>query len=323
LTRVLVTGATGFIGAHAVRGLAAAGFQVVALLRPGHVPQGSVEAAYAADLTDRRALAAALDGVEVVVHLAGRAHVMKESATDPIAAFRAVNVAGTRALLAEADAVRHVILASSVKAVGESTADHAWSSGSVPRPVTAYGVSKREAEIAVEQWSARTGRAATILRLPLVYGAGVKGNMYRLMKFVDSGMPLPLGAVRNRRSLLFVGNLVDALCALAAQPAAGCRTFFAADGQDLSSPELIRLLATALGRRARMIPVPPAWFLAAGRLGDRLAPVLPLPLSSAAVSRLLGSLQVDAAPLHAVAGVPRYSPADGVEVMVRWYQGQQ
>jgi nucleoside-diphosphate-sugar epimerase len=312
---VLVTGASGFVGRHLTRDFAARGWSVRGLVRPGAAAlEPGVEPAPAADLLDRDAVRRACAGVDTVVHLAARVHVMRDTAADPLAEFRRTNVEGTRVLIeaAAAAGVRRVLFASSVKAVGEATPDGCWGDDVGARPIDPYGVSKLEAEEVVRA----SGAGATILRLPLVYGIGVKGNMRTLFAAVRRGLPLPLGAVRNRRSLLYTGNLAAAVHAVLAAPAAAGETFFVSDDHDLSTPELVRQIARALGRPARLLPVPPSLFRAAGAVGDMVGRVAPFPLGSGAVERLLGSLCLDVSRLRAVAGYrPPFTPAEGLREM--------
>jgi nucleoside-diphosphate-sugar epimerase len=319
---VLVTGATGFVGRYLSAELAARGWQVRGLVRGGSLPAG-VQAAPAADLLDHEALRRAVRGADAVVHLAARVHVMRESAADPLAEFRRTNVEGTRVLAAEAAAagVRSFVLASSVKAMGEAT-EACWTEATPPCPADPYGVSKLEAEVALREVAAAAGMGHVVLRLPLVYGPGVKGNVLRLLRLVNRGVPLPLGGVRNRRSLAYVGNVAAAVHAVLQAPAAGGETFLVSDRHDLSTPELVRLIAKALGRPARLLPVPEGLFRAAGRAGDLLARVAPCPLTSAAVDRLLGSLCVDPSRLAASTGwSPPYTPEQGLREVAAWFRG--
>lgn len=317
----LVTGASGFVGHHLSAALAGDGRPVRGLVRPGSAPLPSgVESASVQGLLDREGLRRALDGVDTVVHLAARVHVMEERAADPLAEFRRVNVEGTRLLLEEAEAagVKSFVFASSVKAMGEG-GEEVWTERTPARPVDPYGVSKLEAEALVA--AAAAALHAVSLRLPLVYGPGVKGNMLRLFHLVDRGLPIPLGAVRNCRSMAYVGNVVAAVRAVLAAPAARGETFLVSDGADLSTPELIRAIAAALGRPARLVPVPAGVFRAAGRLGD-LVLGRGRPRFAPAVDRLLGSLAVDPSKLRAVCGFhPPFTPAGGLLETARWYRG--
>ncbi|HEV2733657.1 MAG TPA: NAD-dependent epimerase/dehydratase family protein, partial [Longimicrobiaceae bacterium] len=274
------------------------------------------------DLADRAGLAAALAGADTIVHLAARVHVMRETDPDPLRAFREVNVEGTRVLLEEAAraGVRRFLFASSVKAMGEGS-ERVLTESTPAAPVDPYGISKLEAEELVRDFAALEGMHAPILRLPLVYGAGVGGNMLRLFRLVDRGVPLPLGGVRNRRSMVFVGNLVEAVRAALRAPAAPGEVFLVSDGEDLSTPGLIRCIAAALGRPARLVPVPPSLFRLGGRVGDGLARVVPFPVTSAAVERLLGSLAVDSTRLRTLCGfVPPFTVEAGLRSTAEWYR---
>ena len=306
---ILVTGSTGFIGQPLCRGLLEAGAKVRGASREGgpHPVQG-VERTPVPDPLDRAAVRAAVAGADAVVHLAGRVHVMRETASDPAAEFRRANVEAT-AVLAEAIAaagVRSLVLASTVKAVGEGNS-RPWTEDTTPEPVDPYGRSKLEAERVVAESAARHGTETVALRLPLVFGPEVKGNMLRLFRLVDRGIPLPFGAVENRRSMLYVGNLVAAVRAVLEYPAAGARTFFVSDGRDLSLALLIRLIAAALGRPARLLPVPPA--------------LLRMLLPSGEAERLIGSLTVDSSRLARATGYrPPYSVENGLRATAEWYR---
>jgi UDP-glucose 4-epimerase len=251
-------------------------------------------------------------------------HVSRDAAADSLRAFREVNVEGTRALLhaARAAGVRRFVFVSSTKAVGEWT-ERPWTDAEPPRPLDPYGVSKLEAERVVRALADEAGLHAPILRLPLAYGPGAKGNILRLFDAVARGAPLPFASIRNRRSLLFAGNFVAAVDAVVASAAAARETFFVSDGQDLSTPELIRLIADALGRRARLIPVPPAIFRAAARIGDAAGRRIRVPFDSAVERRLLGSLAVDITRFRQLTGyTPPHTPAEGLRAMAAWYLGR-
>jgi nucleoside-diphosphate-sugar epimerase len=321
---IAVTGASGFIGRALVEALAAAGAPVREVSRQAgrHAAPG-VEHARIPGL-DRDALGAAFRGSDVVVHLAGRAHRLAEDAEDPLAAFRRVNVDGTRAVLeAAADAgVRRVILASSVKAVGESN-EYPWDESTPPEPTDPYGVSKLEAERVALEAGAKGDVEAVVVRLPLVYGPGAPANVLRLLRLVDRGWPLPLGAIENRRSMLSLGNLLSAVRCLAHAPGVGGEVFFVADGVDLSTPELVRTIAAALGRPARLLRVPPGILRAAGRAGDAISGLIRFPLTSAEVDRLTGSLTVSIDKLTTRTGVaPPETPAEGWRRTAAWFRGR-
>jgi nucleoside-diphosphate-sugar epimerase len=306
---ILVTGSTGFIGQPVCRGLLEAGASVRGASREGgQHPVPGVERIGVADPLDRRAVRAAVTGADAVVHLAARVHVMQERAANPRAEFRAANVEGTR-VLAEAAAtagVRQLVLASTVKAVGEENSA-AWTEDTPAAPADPYGRSKLEAELVVRELTERHGGRAAVLRFPLVYGPGVKGNMRRLFTLVDRGVPLPFGSVTNRRSLLYVGNLVAGVRSVLTNGFRGTETFFVSDGRDLSLAALVRLIGYALGKPARLFPVPPA--------------LLRLMLPSAEAQRLIGSLTVDGSKLSRMTGYrAAHSVEEGLQATAEWYR---
>jgi nucleoside-diphosphate-sugar epimerase len=256
----------------------------------------------------------ALSGVDVVAHLAARVHVMHEGSADPLAAFRRVNVEGTVQLArcAAAAGVRRLVFLSSVKVNGESSA-RPFTEADAPAPADAYGTSKWEAELALAALARDGAFEVVTLRPPLVYGPGVRANFLRLMQAVVLGIPLPLGAIDNRRSLVYLGNLVDAIVACLAHPDVADRTWLVSDGEDLSTPVLVRRLASALAVRPRLLPVPPAMLRVLGALiGKR-----------AAVERLTGSLQVDSTALrHAAGWSPPFTVDQGLADTARWFRAR-
>lgn len=286
--RVLVTGASGFVGAAVVRKLVADGRHAVraAVRRPLAGLDRRVEQAIVGDLGRDTRWDDALRDVDAIVHAAARVHVMHEQAADPLQVFRAVNVDGTLHLArtAAAAGVRRFVFVSSIKVNGDATpAGRPFRAGDAPAPVDAYGLSKREAEDALRTLAQATPMQVAIVRAPLVYGPGVKANFASLMRAVAHGVPLPLGAIDNRRSLVALDNLVDLLVTCIEHAAAANRTFLAGDGEDLSTPDLLRRLGVALGRPARLLPVPPRWLELGAALAGR----------GAAAQRLCQSLQVD------------------------------
>ena len=216
----------------------------------GRHPVEGVQRVRVADPLDADAVRAAVEGSDAVVHLAARVHVMQERAAYPLAEFRRANVAATTVLAEQAAAagVRSFVLASTVKAVGERNTSP-WTEETPPEPVDPYGVSKLEAEQALLGIARRRKFGGAILRFPLAYGPGMKGNMLRLFSLVDRGMPLPFGAVSNQRSMLYVGNLVAAVQAVLDRESAEVETFFASDGRDLSLTELLRMIGRGWGSR--------------------------------------------------------------------------
>lgn len=252
----------------------------------------------------------ALDGVECVVHLAARVHVMKATANS-LTEFRRVNVAGTERLARQAaqQGVRRFIFLSSIKVNGEETVGVGFKERDRPQPQDAYGVSKWEAEQVLKKVSVETGMEVVILRPPLVYGPGVRGNFLRLMKLVALAVPLPFGAVENRRDLVYVGNLVDAIIACLEHPAAADQTFLVSDGESLATPELIRRLAQAMGKTPRMLRVPVFWFDWIGRVAGK-----------ATLQRLTGSLQIDTAHIRTtLRWQPPYSVDAGLRATSQWF----
>jgi nucleoside-diphosphate-sugar epimerase len=256
--------------------------------------------------------AEALAGCEAVVHLAGRVHMMRDNAPDPLAAYRRVNTQGTLSLARQAAAagVRRMVFVSSVKVNGEETGPHAaFSETDAPAPADPYGISKAEAESGLQALAAETGLEVVIVRPPLVYGPGVKANFLAMTRFLARGVPLPLGSVtRNRRSLVALDNLVDLMIRCLDHPAAANQVFLVADGEDLSTTELLRRTAMALGVRPRLIPVPvPVLMAGATLLGRR-----------AVARRLLGSLRLDISKARRVLEwVPPVSVDEGLRRTVR------
>jgi nucleoside-diphosphate-sugar epimerase len=319
--RALVTGATGFLGTHAAAALASQGVKVRALVRRNGAPlPPGAEDQVVAGLDDPPGLRRALEGMTTVVHLAAHVH---QRGPQVEALHRAVNVEGTAALLeaAVAAGIRDFVFVSTVKATGEIS-ERPWTEDTPATPIGPYGRTKLEAEHAVRAAASRHGLHAPILRLPLVYGAGMKANALRLFELVDREVPLPLGGVDNQRSVLYAGNFAAALLAVLEQEA-GNDLFFVSDGPPVSTPDLIRRMARALGRPARLVPVPVGLLRAAGFAGDLLARALPWPLTSENLDRLIGSLAVDSTKLVGVAGPPPYTLDQGLAATARWYRSRR
>jgi nucleoside-diphosphate-sugar epimerase len=274
------------------------------------------------DLENEAALKCGMRATSAVVHLAGRAHVMKETAADPLAEFRRVNVEGTRRVVEQAFSagVERFVFISSVKAVGEESSQP-WTEETPSRPVDPYGISKLEAEVLIRNHAAATGSCATTLRIPLVYGPGVGANMLRLFELVDRGVPLPLASVQNRRSLAFVGNVAAAIAKVLDSPDVGTELFFVCDNECLSTPALIREIGRALGRPTRLLPLAPEFIRFVTLTSDKMSKLLPVPSASSTVSRLLGSLEVDASKLTRRTGfTPPFSVAEGLAETAAWFR---
>jgi len=292
--RVLVTGASGFVGRSVCDRLVAQGMNVTgAVRRPAAQSVPGMDYRLVGDLgidTDWRE---ALMGVDTIVHCAARVHVMRETNADPLAAFRTANVAGTLRLARQAavTGVRRFIFLSTVKVHGEGGSD-AYRETDVPTPQDAYGTSKYEAEVGLREISAQTGIQLVVVRPPLIYGPGVQANFQLLMRTLARGIPLPLGAIHNRRSLVGLGNLIDLIVTCIEHPNAVNETFLVSDGEDLSTTELIHRLARAMNRPARLISVP----MATVRAGLTLLGRREL------ASRLCGTLLVNITKAHTLLG---------------------
>lgn len=318
---MLVTGAAGFIGGALCQDLVRSGWRVRALVRrPAPSLPREVELVKAMDLLDESALRPALDGADAVVHLAARVHIMRDPRSDPLAAYRESNVEGTRVLLAAAQqaGTPAFVFISSVKAVGEATREP-WTSATPPAPTDPYGVSKLEAEDLVRGAMA-SGLRASILRLPVVYGPGMRANMLRLFTLVARGIPVPVRGIGNRRSFAYLGNVVAAIEAILNAPNLS-GTWFVSDGEDLTTAELVVRIGRALGRPARVVAPPIGALRVAGWVGDLIARFAPFPLTSNTVRRLTDSLVVDSTELTGAIGFsPPYSVEQGLELTAEWFR---
>lgn len=290
---IVITGASGFIGSALLRRLAQKGeFELCAAVRrlSCDIPDG-IRRLHVGDLLPDTQWRHALTAVNVVVHTAARVHLMSDLAIDPMAEFRRVNVEGTLNLARQAAevGVSRFVFVSSVKVNGEATPPGCpFHADDAPLPVDAYGVSKMEAEHGLRDIAAKTGMDVVIVRPPLVYGPGVKANFRAMMSWLRKGVPLPLGAIRNQRSLVALDNLVDLLVTCLDHPAAANETFLVSDGEDLSTSQLLRRLGKALGSPVRLIPVPsPLLKFGAGLVGK-----------ADIAQRLCDSLQVDISKTH-------------------------
>lgn len=310
--KLFVTGASGFVGSGLLStALGRGGGELRAAFRNrpyGLSPQ--VEPVLVGDLGPATDWSPGLVGIDVVIHLAARVHVMRENAGDPLAAFRWVNRDGTLSLARQAASagVRRFVFLSSVKVNGE---EGRFAESDVPRPQDAYGRSKLEAEEALLQLARESGMEVVIVRPPLVYGPGVKANFRSLMKVVARGYPLPLGSIENRRSLVSRDNLADFILLCATHPQAANEVFLVSDGHDLSTPELVRRLAYAMDRPARLVRVPVTLLEAGARLLGK----------GEIMQRLTGSLQVDIGKARRLLGWnPPVSVDDGLRRAVEVFR---
>lgn len=287
--KVLVTGASGFLGnavllrLNGMNGVTAIGsVRRAAMFADTGAP--TVTVGELSDQTDWSS--GALAGLQAVVHTAARVHVMQEAASNPLEEFRRVNVQGTLNLARQeaAAGVRRFVFISSIKVNGEVThLGRPFTADDAPAPMDVYGISKLEAEQGLREIAMQTGMEVVIIRPPLVYGPGVKANFATMIHWLRRGIPLPLGAIHNQRSLVALDNLVDLIVTCLTHPAAANQTFLVADGEDVSTTELLRRMGQALGRPARLVPVPVSWLkLAAAMVGKQHM-----------AQRLCESLQVD------------------------------
>lgn len=306
-----MTGASGFVGRAVCELLTAQGHVVRGLVRQPRSGSGRVEERLFEGFHDQQGIREAVRGADSVVHLAARVHQMREGSRNSLSEYQRINVEGTRMLarIAADEGVDDFVFASSVKAVGESNS-RPWTEDDVPHPLDPYGCSKLDAERMLGEEGPKLGIATKVLRLPLVYGPGVKANMLRLFEMVHKGRPIPVGGIRNARSLVYVGNVASAVGKLIGT-GSGHEIFFVSDGEDVSTPELVRRIGKAMGRKVRLVPVP-------GTLLRLLAKV-EVPVASAIAQRLAGSLTVDTSKLRQRIGPMPFSLDDGVAATARWF----
>ncbi|WP_283742665.1 SDR family oxidoreductase [Sideroxydans sp. CL21] len=311
---LLITGASGFVGRPLSAELLARGYMVRAAVRNAGTSAENSAVSVVGEIDGETRWAEALSGIDAVIHLAARVHVMHDNSDDPLAEFRRTNTTGTEHLArsAAANGVRRLVYVSSIKVNGEETSDgRIYSENDIPAPQDPYGISKWEAEQVLQRVAQETGLEIVIVRPPLVYGAGVKGNFAQMMRVVASGLPLPLASVRNKRDLVYVGNLVDALVVCATHPTAAGNTYLVSDGEDISTPDLLHRLGEAMGHAARVFSCPLPLLKLAGRLTGK----------SSQIERLLGSLQVDSGKIRRELNwIPPYSLQQGLQATAEWYR---
>lgn len=318
---ILITGATGFVGSR-LAGFLSSQFPEMELRlavrrRPDElqVPSvlsvGSIEVV--GDINPYTNWSNALIGVDVVIHLAARVHVMNDVVLDPIEEYRNANTLATSHLAGEAAkaGVKRFIYLSSIKVNGEETTPgQSYSEESTPAPIDPYGVSKWEAEQGLEKVCAQTGMEFVIIRPPLIYGPGVKANFEKLMGLVAKGMPLPLGAVDNQRSMLALDNLVSFISEVISHPLAANQRFLLSDGKDVSTTQLLKLLAKGMGKSIWLLPIPVSILRTAAQVFG----------ATAAADRLLGSLQIDSSKARELLHwQPPLSVEEGIVIAAKAY----
>ncbi len=295
--------------------LVAENCKVVAALRNrSKLIEGDVKTVHVDSVDGATFWTDSLNGIDVVIHAAARVHVMNDTESDPLGAFRRINVEGTLNLARYAvkAGVRRFIFISSIKVNGEGTLTGvAYKPQDIPAPADPYGVSKMEAEQGLRELAAETGMEVVIIRPVLIYGPGVKANFQTMMNWLDKGIPLPFGSIHNKRSLVALDNLVDLVITCISHPAAANQTFLVSDGEDLSTTQLLQKMALALGQPARLLPIP-SWVLRGGAalLGRK-----------SLSNRLCGSLQVDISKTRSLLGwSPLVSVDDALKATAQNFQ---
>jgi len=308
----LITGATGFVGSALCQHLEQSEHTVYGVIRtPDARLPSTVKPILVSSIADLIAHPI-LSEMDVVIHLAARVHQMKDTTIDSLSKFRAVNTEATKdlAIAATAARVKRFIYLSSIKVNGDGQSEP-YTELSQPQPNDPYGISKWEAECALNTVADATGLEVVILRPPLVYGAGVRANFLNLMKLVQKGIPLPLGAAQNQRSLVYVGNLVDAIAVCATHPNAAGQTFLISDNTDVSTPELIRNLAKSIDKPVRLLPISPVLLIILAQIFGK----------TATINRLLNSLTIDSSKICQTLGWhPPFSLQQGLDHTARWFE---
>jgi len=307
--RILVTGATGFVGQRVCQLLESLGAEVVKTSRSHSSQPNTFQVSALGPNTN---WLEALQGCTAVVHLAARVHVMNDTAADPLFEFRQANTLGTLQLARQAVqcGVKRLVFVSSIKVNGEAGD---FTANSTPSPIDPYGISKFEAEQQLLEFSQQSGLQVVIVRPPLVYGPGVKANFLKLLGVVAKGVPLPFGAVNNKRSLVFVGNLASAIAACVQHPSAAGRSYLVSDNADVSTAQLVREIANAFRRKPNLVNISP-------RLIEALAALLG---KRAAAQRLLGNLTASPKALcEELNWTPPYTMQAGMKETADWYMQQ-
>ena len=313
MKNVFVTGATGFIGTALCKRLLEEGLFVygtVRSLQTSILSQG-VEPVQFESIEKKGKWETILNDIDTIVHLAGRVHMMEGSAKYDSSKYHKVNLQGSQslALAAVKYGVKRFIFMSSVKVNGEGKSKP-YKEIDIQDPQDPYAISKWKAEQALSEIIDQTKMDLVVLRLPLVYGPGVKGNFLRLLEVIECGIPLPLASINSRRSLIYLENLVDAIITCITHPKAAGNTYLVSDGEDVSTPELIRRISFALGRSTKLFPFPPVMLKMAGIITGK----------SAVMDRLIGSLTVDCSKIRReLDWQAPFSMEQGLKETAKWY----
>jgi len=318
MSKILITGATGFVGQAVCKKLREGGHMLTGTTRTPDQGAGPerVPLYHIPEIGPDTDWSQAVSGADIVIHLAARVHVMKDRSPDPLADYRNVNTAGTRKLAQQAAAagVQRLVFISTIKVAGENSPASGFNEDDPPMPEDPYGVSKWEAEQALADISRSTSLEVVILRPPLVYGPGVKGNFLSLFEAINKNRVLPLGAIQNHRSFLSVFNLADAIATAAEHPNAAGQTFFVADEHAISTPDLVRKIAAALDTKPRLINFPLGLLKIAGFLTGK----------SAAVQRVAGSLTVNTRRIQTQLNWhPPVLMEDGLKETADWFKSKK
>jgi len=311
--KVLVTGANGFIGQALCKFFCTSGFGLLAAVRQkDNRLLADYEVVEVGDIGPQTDWQKALTGMDTVVHLAGREHILKEHSSNFLMEFRKINVLGTERLarMAAKAGVKRFIFISSVKVNGEG-ALRSYTEKDIPEPQDAYGISKREAEDSLARIAGETGLKTVFLRPPLVYGPGVKANFKNLMKIAGAGLPLPFKGINNRRSFLYLGNLVDAIIICISHPLAAGETFLVSDGQDVSTPNLIKMIALAMDKKAVLFSLHPGILKALCKIAGK----------GKEMEKLTGSLLIDSSKIRNLLGwKPPFTLEEGIKETAKYYK---
>jgi len=313
--RTLITGANGFIGKALCNAFIEKGYSVRGTFRSKEKIPASpeMECVAVGDIGPKTSWEEALIGIDRVVHLAARVHILRDSDVNPLDAYRYVNTEGTRRLAVAAvrSGVRRLIYLSTVKVNGEETGEKPFTEMDPTRPQDPYAISKLEAEEVLQETARKTGLEVVIIRPPLVYGPGVRANFLRLMRWIDRGVPLPFGGIDNQRSMVYIGNLIDALMTCVSHEKAAGETFLVSDGKEFSTLEWMRMIAEAMGKKTRQLSVPGRLLKVLGRITGQ----------SEEIKRLTGSLVIDINKIrNLLEWRPPFTVQDGIKDTVRWYQ---